>query len=121
MTIRFAAAGTGECAAVAKVLCAMQPGLPANDCDAMAARNTLLRSALHHFAAHGLGAADLASRNAEAAFFAGDRAAYRHWLAVCRTLDQRMADAVAIRRQRFGNDHGDGIIGRDTGGAARVS
>ncbi|NBC35294.1 hypothetical protein GTZ99_01830 [Novosphingobium sp. FSY-8] len=98
MSIRFAAAGTGECSAVARALCYHRPPQPANDCEAGIARNVLLQSALRHFARHGLGAAERARANAEKAFFNGDRDSYRHWLAVCRTLDRRMADAISARR-----------------------
>ncbi|HEX7751361.1 MAG TPA: hypothetical protein VF440_03085 [Novosphingobium sp.] len=62
--------------------------------------DALLRAALRHFAEHGLGAAEQARRNAERAFFAGDRADYDWWLAICRTLDRRMAAAVAARAAR---------------------
>ncbi len=61
-------------------------------------RNGLLRAALRHFAEHGLGAAELAQRNAEQAFFAGNRKEYRHWLDICRALDRRLADACAFRQ-----------------------
>ena len=57
----------------------------------------LLRDALKHFAAHGLGAAETARAAAERAFFAGDRTTYRYWLGICRTLDRRMAGALAAR------------------------
>lgn len=62
--------------------------------------DVLLRAALRHFAEHGLGAAEQARQSAERAFFAGDRADYDWWLAICRTLDRRMAAAVAARRAR---------------------
>lgn len=58
----------------------------------------MLRAALRHFAAHGLGAAEAARVNAERAFFAGDKREYRWWLGICRMLDRRMAEAVAARR-----------------------
>jgi hypothetical protein len=56
-----------------------------------------LRAALKHFAEYGLGAANVARRNAEAAFFRGDRQGYGHWLGICRTLDRRMAGALAAK------------------------
>ena len=43
----------------------------------------------------GLSAAQQASNNAANAFFEGDREDYQWWLAICRVLDRRMADAVA--------------------------
>jgi hypothetical protein len=64
----------------------------------------LLRAALVHFAEHGLGAARAARKQAERAFFAGDRHGYDHWIAITRTLDRRLAlEAERIephRRQR---------------------
>lgn len=51
----------------------------------------VLRAALRHFAEHGLGAAREARRQAEQAFFAGDRQAYQWWLGITRTLDRRLA------------------------------
>jgi hypothetical protein len=51
----------------------------------------MLRAALRHFAEHGMAAAAHARRQAEAAFFAGERDSYRWWLGVCRMLDRRMA------------------------------
>ncbi len=51
----------------------------------------ILRAALRHFAQDGLGAARSARARAEAAFFAGDRAAYDWWLAITRTLDRTLA------------------------------
>jgi hypothetical protein len=58
--------------------------------------DAILRAALRHFADHGLAAAEQARHRAEAAFFAGDRDAYRWWLDICRTLDRRMAAAVDL-------------------------
>jgi hypothetical protein len=91
MSIRFAAAVSGECAIVARCLSRGPLPRPANDQDHGIGRDTILRDALRHFAAHGLQAAERARDNAEAAFFAGDRGDYRHWMAICRMLDRRMA------------------------------
>jgi len=103
MTIRFAAARPALLWGVTIDTRATQVRRPANDIggdgphgDAFG-HDPLLRDALKHFAAHGLGAADSARAAAERAFFAGDRQAYRHWLAICRMLDRRMAGAVAAR------------------------
>ena len=63
----------------------------ANDNGQEPASAALLEAALRHFARHGLGAARAARLEAERAFFAGDRAAYRWWLDICRQLDKRMA------------------------------
>jgi hypothetical protein len=74
----------------------------ANDNGLDLTRNGMLRAALKHFAEHGLGAAEVAQRNAEAAFFAGNRKEYRHWLDICRALDRRMADAITAHRRNAG-------------------
>lgn len=68
---------------------------PANDDLEAGADDAMLRAALRHFADHGLAAASHARRRAEAAFFDGDREAYRWWLGICRTLDRRMARELA--------------------------
>jgi len=63
----------------------------------------LLRAALRYFSEHGLGAARAARKQAECAFFNGDRAGYDHWLAITRTLDRRLAleaERIADRRQQ---------------------
>lgn len=98
MTIRFAAARRGD-SCVDHVLgrAALLPA--ANDNARTPNDDRMLRAALHHFAAHGLGAAEAARENAEHAFFAGDREQYRWWLGICRMLDRRMADAVRVRRE----------------------
>ena len=97
MTIRFAAARRGDNSIVARMLSAAVPLRAANDNGRPFTEDMVLRAALRHFAEYGLGAAEHASRNASAAFFAGDRAAYQWWLAICRALDRRMAAAVAAR------------------------
>lgn len=97
MTIRFAAAYSSESTVVVRALTTtVRPA--ANDNVAGFPRDLVLRAALKHFAEHGLGAAEQAYNNAEAAFFAGNRDEYRHWLAICRVLDRRMADAVVAHR-----------------------
>jgi hypothetical protein len=94
MTIRFAAAQRGESAVVARALSATVPLIAANDNSSVFGRDRVLSAALRHFAAHGLGAAEHARGEAERAFFAGNRGQYEWWLAICRALDRRMADAV---------------------------
>jgi len=69
--------------------------LPANDNGADRPSDAMLHAALRHFAEHGLAAAQRARKQAEAAFFAGDRQAYQWWLEICRTLDRRMASELA--------------------------
>lgn len=56
----------------------------------------LLHAALRHFAEHGLSAARRAGDNARAAFAAGDDRTCRHWMAICRTLDRRLAIRTAL-------------------------
>lgn len=90
MTIHFAAARSATAAFIKHVRRADMIGRAAND-NSAAPHDMLLRDALIHFARHGLRAAEVARQNAERAFFAGDRAAYRHWLDICRALDRRMA------------------------------
>ncbi|MFT4027301.1 MAG: hypothetical protein QM676_10935 [Novosphingobium sp.] len=102
MTIRFAAAHAGESTAIVRALTTVTllPAANDNTPDAFGGypRDDALRATLRHFAAYGLGAAQQAHRNAEAAFFAGKRHEYRHWLGICRALDKRMADAIVAHR-----------------------
>jgi hypothetical protein len=98
MTIRFAAANRGYFNAfLGPIFVASVPLRAANDNLHGTSNDRLLRAALRHFAEHGLCAAEQARENAERAFFAGDRPGYRWWLAICHTLDRRMADAVSAR------------------------
>lgn len=97
MSIRFAAACPGGNRQVGRVLAFTPPALPANDVEPGFGRDRLLREALRHFAEHGMAAAPRARARAEAAFFAGQREEYLRWMAICRTLDRRMADTA--RRQ----------------------
>ncbi len=102
MPIRFAAARPDLQLALAPRLRARLIRRAANDNRAEPAfgHDPLLRDALRHFAAHGLGAAETARQAAERAFFAGDRQGYDYWLGICRTLDRRMAGALAARVDR---------------------
>jgi len=97
MSIRFVAAGRGECQSVARTLRRPRLSAPANDSDAEWAHDVLLQSALRHFARHGLGAAERARASAIRAYYAGRHDDYRHWLAVCHQLDRRMATELAIK------------------------
>lgn len=97
MSIRFAPACHGDGAVLALTLKARRGLRAANDNARGFGGDKLLGEALRHFARHGLGAAELARRNAEQAFFADDRDRYHHWLDICRLLDRRMAAAVAFR------------------------
>ena len=76
---------------------AAAPAHVANDNGSDPQGDALLRAALRLFAEHGLGAAHRAQASAEEAFFAGDRARYRWWLAVTRTLDRKLAVELAGR------------------------
>lgn len=69
---------------------------PANDNGAERPSDAMLHAALRHFAEHGLAAAQHARRQAEAAFFAGDRQTYQWWLEICRALDRRMARELPV-------------------------
>lgn len=71
-----------------------EPGTAANDNGGLPENDLLLDAALRHFARHGIGAARAARAQAETAFFAGDRAGYDWWLAICRTLDRRLAARI---------------------------
>lgn len=103
MSIRFAAARRGYTATVARSLQVCLPARAANDNTFGLSGDRVLKAALRHFAEHGLAAAEHARRNAEEAFFAGDRQGYRWWLSICFTLDRRMADAIDSR-MRAAND-----------------
>lgn len=97
MTIRFAAARPARSSVLARALGTPQWRIAANDNTPGQGRDELLRSSLEFFARHGLGAAERARENAEAAFFENRRDEYRLWLNICRTLDRRMAAALAAR------------------------
>lgn len=100
MTIRFAAATRGEHGIVTQFLAASVPLRAANENDWDLSRDRLVQGALRHFARHGLSAARIAQRNAEDAFFAGDRDGWRWWSAICRTLDRRMAAGAGASAER---------------------
>jgi len=93
MTIRFAAPPSVSCRRKLRESCRF----PANDNGADRTSDALLHAALRHFAEHGLTAAQRARKQAEAAFFAGDRQGYQWWLEICRALDRRMANELDSR------------------------
>jgi hypothetical protein len=95
MSIRFAAPPQARSVRMTKVRARAAIVRPTNDNAAPHSDDALLKAALRHFAEHGMAAASHARRRAEAAFFAGDRNAYRWWLGVCRTLDRRLARDLA--------------------------
>lgn len=95
MSIRFAAPPQARSVRLSRPQARAAITQAGNDNNAAHSEDALLRAALRHFAEHGLSAASHARRRAEAAFFAGDRDAYRWWLGVCRTLDRRLARELA--------------------------
>lgn len=95
MTLHFAAARSAAKSPIARALLRRPVPQAANDNGQNSENNHLLHAALRHFAQHGLGAAGEARKQAEQAFFAGDRESYDWWLDVCRTLNRRMAEEVA--------------------------
>ena len=110
MTTRIAEASHSASPVIARILAWAPPPVPANDVGpdrggpdrggAGDGRDELLRIALRHFAEHGLAAAARARDQARIAHALGRHEDYLHWLAICRTLDRRMADAA--QRQAHG-------------------
>lgn len=96
MSIRFAAAHNSIAALAGAGNHARLMGPAAND-NGAPAQDVLLRDALKHFARHGLRAAQVARDNALAALNLDDDISCTHWLGICRTLDRRMAMALAAR------------------------
>lgn len=95
MSIRFAAPPQARSVRLSRSRARAAISRPSNDNEASHSDDALLRASLRHFAEHGMAAASRARRQAEAAFFAGDRDAYRWWLGICRTLDRRLARELA--------------------------
>ena len=95
MTIRFAAPPSAIAPRMSVRTIHERSSLPANDNGDERSSDAMLHAALRHFAEHGLAAAQRARRQAEAAFFAGDRQGYQWWLEICRALDRRMANELA--------------------------
>ncbi len=92
MTLHQAAARNSANSPIARVLARPAYGRSANDNGANAPASQLVfEEALRHFAKHGLGAAKDACDKAETAFHGGDSYTYNYWLAICRTLDRRLA------------------------------
>lgn len=94
MTIRFAAPPDSLAPRMSSRRIRESRGLPANDNCGESEGDAMLHAALRHFAEHGLAAAQRARRQAEAAFFAGDRQGYLWWLEICRALDRRLASEL---------------------------
>lgn len=94
MTVHFAASRIAAHSPLARILQRRRPTAAANDNCVPRDGDRMLHAALRHFARHGIGAAHEARREAERAFFAGDRETYDWWLGVCRTLDTRIARSL---------------------------
>ena len=97
MTIRFAAPPDALAPRMSRRSVRELHLLAANDEGGEHSTDSMLHAALRHFAEHGLAAAQRARKQAEAAFFAGDRQSYQWWLEICRTLDRRMASELDAR------------------------
>lgn len=91
MTQSLAPSRSFSLSPLARIEVCPEPGHPANDNGDLPDSDLMLHAALRHFAEHGISAARAARAQAEAAFFTGDRAGYDWWLAICRTLDRRLA------------------------------
>jgi hypothetical protein len=94
MSVRFAAPPYALAPRLSPREIGQACGLPANDNGGDRPSDAMLHAALRHFAEHGLAAAYRARRQAESAFFAGDRQGYQWWLEICRALDRRMANEL---------------------------
>jgi len=95
MTIRLATALTGRARTrLSKAQARAAIARPANDNLFDSAGDAMMHAALRQFAQHGIGAAEHARRQAERAFFKGDRETYQWWLGICRTLDRRLAGSL---------------------------
>ena len=101
MSLRFAPSCNGRHTIVGRILTSPRPSRAANDNGRLIGElmgdPTVLRATLLHFARHGLAAAELARSQAEAAMLREDERTCRHWLAVCRQLDRRMAERFEDR------------------------
>jgi hypothetical protein len=96
MTLHFAAARTAALPTyLARAQMVRMATRAANDNGDGESHSDVLRATLKHFARLGLSAASDARDQARTAHFTGDRQGYLHWLAICRTLDPRMAMALA--------------------------
>lgn len=97
MSIHFAGSRRLTRSPIARCLTLPRTMQAVNDNGRPISDNALLCATLVHFAEFGLGAATQARNRAEDALLAGDHDAYRHWLAVCRTLDRRAANTLGRR------------------------
>lgn len=102
MTIHFAAARNIKAGIVSRCLGLPMPARAANDNGDAGDHTQVLRASLKFFAEHGLGSALEARLRAEQAWRADRQGDYRHWLAVCRMFDRRMAATLDKRLARAG-------------------
>jgi len=108
MSVYFAAARRVDRSPVARALSRRAvPGSANDNGPGLLAADGDIAAALRHFAGHGLGAASNARCEAERALALGDHAGFRHWRAICRALDRRMAASL---------DHSDRPLGGDQAG-----
>jgi hypothetical protein len=99
LTIRIATSRKAYGQLVNSLAGATMALLPANDntpeSDNDAGDDAMLGEALRYFAKHGLRAAQCAAEEAGEALAVGDDDAHDWWMAICRTLDPRLADRMA--------------------------
>jgi hypothetical protein len=84
MPVHFAAAFPSHIPAIGWLRASRLPLNAANDNGSGVGGERLLKAALRHFSQYGLGAAERARDNAEAAFFAGGWPSAPRWIAGCR-------------------------------------
>jgi len=98
MSLRFAPSRNRRHTIVGRILTPLRHQRAANDngrlIGELMSDPSVLRETLLHFARHGLAAAEMARSQAEAALHRDDETTCRHWLAVCRQLDRRMAERL---------------------------
>ena len=97
MTIRFAAPPGAIKARMSPEATMGAVRWAANDNGSLDDDDASLHAALRYFSEHGLAAAYRARKEAETAFFNGDRGKYRWWLQICRVLDRRLARELVTR------------------------
>ncbi len=105
MSIHFAAARRTTWSPVARALARRARGRAANDNSDLPSidSDVLLRRALEHLGAHGLGAGRHAYSKAELALINRDREEFAKWHAICRALDRTLAEQLEARQRRL--DH----------------
>ena len=101
MAIRFAGARIDGTSPSRAWRCRSAPMCAANDNAADRLSSPILIAALRHFARHGLAAAEQAGARALSARRDADLDTCRHWLAVCRQLDRRLAEQVSAQLGSF--------------------